>query len=182
MATIYKRRDLRPIPEGAEIVTYRGRKYAKWTNAKTGDTQRAALNNAGDKIVCESPYYTIKYFDHDGRRVKATTRCGDKDAAQQLANGYEAEAALRKREIIDPTQERFATEARRSLQDHVADFAAYLTAKGNTEKHVQQTGRHIGRVIADCHALQVSDLTGAAVLGVIGKLRASGTSLRTCNS
>ena len=34
MATIYKRRDLRPIPEGAEIVTYRGKRYAKWTNAK----------------------------------------------------------------------------------------------------------------------------------------------------
>ena len=49
IATIYKRRDLRPIPEGAEIVTYRGKRYAKCTNAKTGNAQRAAVNEAGDK-------------------------------------------------------------------------------------------------------------------------------------
>ena len=84
-------------------------------NAKTGNTQRAPLNDAGDKIVCESPYYTVQYFDHDGRRVKVATRCADKDAAQQLANELEARAMQRREGLIDPTQERFATEGRRTL-------------------------------------------------------------------
>ena len=41
MATVYKRRELRPIPEGAEIVEYRGRRCARWVNGKTGKQQRA---------------------------------------------------------------------------------------------------------------------------------------------
>lgn len=96
MATIYKRRDLRPIPEGAELVTYRGKRYAKWLNAKTDTVQRAPLSPSGDKIVCESPYYTVRYWDHDGRRVKVATRCADRDAAQQLANELEARAMQRR--------------------------------------------------------------------------------------
>jgi hypothetical protein len=36
MATAYKRRELRPIPQDAEIITYRGKPYAVWTNRKTG--------------------------------------------------------------------------------------------------------------------------------------------------
>lgn len=124
VATIYKRRDLRPIPEGAEIVTYRGKRYAKWTNAKTDTVQRAPLSPSGDKIVCESPYYTVQYFDHDGRRQKVATRCADRDAAQQLANELESKAMLRREGLIDPTQERVAAEGRRSLQEHLADFRA----------------------------------------------------------
>ncbi len=41
MATVYKRRELRPIPDGAETIgTYRGKPYATWTDAK-GKAQRA---------------------------------------------------------------------------------------------------------------------------------------------
>jgi len=106
MATIYKRRDLRPIPEGAEVVTYRGRRYAKWVNAKTGNAQRAPLSLSGDRIVCESAYYTVRYFDHDGRRVRVSTKCADRDAAQQLANELEAQAMKRREGLIDPKAER----------------------------------------------------------------------------
>ncbi len=122
MATIYKRRDLRPIPEGAEIVTYRGRRYAKWANIKTDTVQRAPMSAAGDKIVCESPHYTVRCFDHDGRRVKVATRCADRDAAQQLANELEAQAMYRREGLIDPTAERLANEGRRTIAEHVAEF------------------------------------------------------------
>ena len=78
---------------------------------------------------------------------------------------------MKRREgLIDPTQERLAAEGRRSLQEHVADFRAFLAAKGNTDVHVNQTCRQVERVIADCHAKQVNDLSGSAALGVIGKL------------
>ena len=50
MATVYKRRELRPIPDGATIGTYRGKPYATWTDAK-GKAQRAPLNAAGDRII-----------------------------------------------------------------------------------------------------------------------------------
>ncbi len=57
-----------------------------------------------------------------------------------------------------------------------------MTAKGNTASHVAQTCRRLEQVIADCHAKQISDLSGSAVLVAIGTLRDDGTSLRTCNA
>ena len=181
MATIYKRRDLRPIPEGAEIVTYRGKRYAKWTNAK-GNAQRAPLNDAGDKIVCESPYYTVRYFDHTGRRVKVATRCADKDAAQQLANELETQAMKRREGLIDPTQERLAAEARRPLQAHVADYLAALLAKGNTAKHAELTGARVRFILHSCGATHSHDLQPSVVQSTIKAIHDAGRSLETCNS
>ncbi len=80
MATVYKRRESKPIPKGAEITTYRGKPYAKWTDSKTGKAQRAPLNDAGDKTISEAQFYTIQYFDHEGKRRKVSTRYADKDA------------------------------------------------------------------------------------------------------
>ena len=96
MATVYKRTDNKPIPAGAELITYRGRRYAKWTDPKTGRARRAPLNDKGDKIRVESPHYTVEYFDHTGKRKRVSTRCSDKDAAQQVANLLETEAEMRR--------------------------------------------------------------------------------------
>jgi hypothetical protein len=54
MATVYKRKENRPIPDGAEIITYRGKRCAKWTNEKTGRVQQAPLSDAGNRIVQEA--------------------------------------------------------------------------------------------------------------------------------
>ena len=70
MATVYKRRELRPIPEGATIGTYRGKPYATWTDAK-GKARRAPLNAAGDRIAIVAETYTAQYFDENGKRRKA---------------------------------------------------------------------------------------------------------------
>jgi len=68
MATIWKRRERRPLPEGAEIVTNQGgRKFAVWADRR-GRRQRAAVTDDGKHVVIESPGYVIQYFDAQGRR------------------------------------------------------------------------------------------------------------------
>ena len=128
MATVYKRRELRPIPSGATIGTYRGKPYATWTDAK-GKARRAPLNAAGDRIIQLAECYTAQYFDENGKRRKAPTGCHDKATAQQVADRLQADAALRKRGIINATQERFAAEARRPLGEHVDDFERFLNGE-----------------------------------------------------
>ena len=182
MATVFKRRDARPIPKGAEIITYRGKPYARWTNRKTGKTQRAPLNKAQNRIIQEAESYTAQYFDENGKRQKTPTGCRDKDAALQVANQIEADIALRKRGIFDTTQERFAAEARRPLAEHVEDYREYLSAKDNTARHVRATCRHIETIAEGCHAQHIGQLTGADVMRAIGDRRDGGASLRTCNS
>jgi len=198
MASIYKRSRSYPVPEGAEIIARRRKArpdelrddptrktiieyFAKWVDVK-GQTRKAPLNAAGNRVVIESGNYLIAYWDADGKRQETNSGTPDRDTAQQIAAKLESDAALRKRGIIDPTAERIATEGRRTVAAHVTDFRAFMAAKGNTAAHVHQACRQIERVIADCHAVQANDLTGAAVLGVIGALRDGGTSLRTCNS
>jgi len=182
MATIYKRTRKRPIPEGAEIITRKGERFAVWTEGKAHRRRRAPLTPDGMFVVIESPGYEIQYFDHNGQRRKKSIRCNDRDAAQQLANDLEKRAMQRREGCIDPTQERFAQESRRSLTDHLKDFGDFLTAKQNTPKHVRTTCRHVRWVLDKCDAESVVDLKGPAVLGSIGDLRESGASLRTCNS
>ena len=182
MATLYRRRELRPIPVGAEMVTYRGKPYAQWVGAKTGKTERAPLNQAGDRIVRAAEYYTVQYHDEHGRRRKHPTRCADKDSAQQVANDLEAKVALRRRGIIDPVAERFAQEGRRPIAEHVADFRAMLVAKRNTAKHVEMTVSRVESLITKTRATSVTDLTPSTVLHALKGIHNDGRSLETVNS
>jgi len=199
MATVYKRKEARPIPDGAEIIerkrkatpaelkkdserTHVIERYAKWTDGKTGRAKKAPLNEAGNRIIQEAETYTAQYFDENGKRPKVPTGCHDKAEAQRYANHLENEARKRRTGQIDPKQERYAKEARRPLSEHIEEFRGYLSAKDNTQDHVHRTCRHIERITEACHTEKIGDLTGAGVLRVIGGLRDSEMGLRTCNA
>ena len=110
-----------------------------------GNAQRAPLNEAGDRIISNRPYYTIQYFDHDGRRVKVATRCADKDAAQQLANELEARA-MKRREGTDRPDAR--TVGDRGAADDRGTRCRLLAATCGERQHGeprQQTGHRSNR-------------------------------------
>ena len=180
MATVYKRTQRKPIPEGAEIVERGGERFAVWKDS--AGRHKARLAPDGKAILLDRPGYEIQWFDENGKRRKESVRCGDRDTAEQIAAEREKAAMMRAKGLIDPAQERFAQHGRRPLAEHLTDFEGFLTAKQNTPKHVQVTRAHIQRVFDHCPAASLADLTGPAVLGVIGQLRTSGASLRTCNS
>jgi hypothetical protein len=52
MASIYRRTYKRPIPDGAEIVTRKGKRLARWKD-KHGHTKSAPLAEDGRQIVLE---------------------------------------------------------------------------------------------------------------------------------
>ena len=181
MATVYKRRELRPIPEGAEITTYRGKPYAAWTDAK-GKAQRAPLNAGGNRIIQLAECYTAQYFDETGKRRKAATGCHDKAQAQRVADRIGTEVALKRRGHIDPTAERYAKQARRPITEHVAEFRAALEARENTPKHVDMTLQRVRFIVEKRGAAHTKDLTASAVQEAIKGIRDAGRSLETCNS
>ena len=181
MATVYKRRELRPIPEDAEIITYRGKPYAAWTDGK-GKARRAPLNAGGNKIVQYAECYTCQYFDETGTRRKAPTGCHDKATAQQVADKIETEVALRRRGHIDPTAERYAEQARRPITEHVDEFQAVLQARENTPKHVDMTMQRVRFIVEEAGTERAKDLTASAVQEAIKGIRDAGRSLETCNS
>lgn len=125
--------------------------------------------------------YYISYFDHNGQRVSRSARTTDKATAERIAAKLEADAALRRDGVIDPREDRFATEDRRALAEHVADFQSVLFSKGNNADYVNQAVARVKHVLSQCQADRIGRLTSSAVQAAIGRLRASGKSLATCN-
>src|SRR5262249_21142664 len=101
MATVYKRTRLKPVPAGAEFIVRNGKRWARWTDPKTGLKKRAPLNAAGDKIEVELGNYCISYFDHNGRRVVESAKTCDRDAAELLAAKRQTEVMHRSKGLID---------------------------------------------------------------------------------
>ena len=184
MATVYKRREWRPIPDGATIIQYRGKPYAAWTDSK-GKARRAPLHPDGQRIGQLAECFTAQFFDESGKRRKRPTGCQDKAEALRYANRLENEARKRRNGEIDPKAERYAKEARRPLVEQLSDFQRFLSDKGNTPQHVAQTTRQIQAIIDLANAEQITHLDGATVMRAIGMLRErkeNPASLRTCNS
>ena len=177
MATIYKRRETRPIPEGATIGTYRGKPCATWTDAR-GKTQRAELNAAGDRIIRTADTYTAQYFDADGKRRKAPTGAPDKATAERIAARIESEVAERRRGLIDPAAERIANEARRPIPEHLAGFEAMMNAARRDPKHIKATTDYIKRLTAAAGWQVIGDIDADAVNVYVAELLAAGKSAR----
>ena len=87
--------------------------------------------------------YQISWVDHTGKRRTKSSRTTDKAAAERIAAKFEADAALRRENVVDPTLDAISQEAQRSIKSHLADFEARLRAASRTEKHVVNTARII---------------------------------------
>jgi len=119
-------------------------------------------------------YYYAAWRDHNGKRHTKCTKTTDKEAADRIANKYEADAALRRDGVIDTSVEHFSNQRRRPLGEHVDDFRAYLTARNNTDKHVRMTINQVREVIGKANARIVADLEGSSVTQAIDAIRRAG--------
>jgi hypothetical protein len=80
MASIYRPTYKRPIPTGAEVVTRKGKRFAKWKD-KRGRTQTAPLSKDGRQIVLERSCYYIAYIGAEGRRIRPAAEAEHRPAA-----------------------------------------------------------------------------------------------------
>ncbi len=128
-----------------------------------------------------SGYWYASWFDHNGARRTKCTKTTDKAVAERIAAKHEGDTALRRDGVIDPSQDRYAAEARRSIADHLADFHSALTARENGDQHCHETKTQAGKIIEQSGAKFICDLTPLSVQGALKQLRDKGRSLKTCN-
>ena len=69
MAHLRKTPYTKPIPPGAEIVTRKGEKYARWKDSR-GRTKSAPLDKDSKQIILEYRQWYIEYEGPDGRRIR----------------------------------------------------------------------------------------------------------------
>jgi integrase len=137
----------------------------------------SVFKKARDRKRPGSSWY-IAYVDAGGRRRKVKG-CSDKSATEAMARKLESEAELRRRGVIDPRADTYATHEARTLSDHLADFYAFLTAKGSTPQYASLTRNRVARLIDLAHARRVSQLTPSRVQAALKAVRDEGISLRS---
>jgi hypothetical protein len=65
---------------------------------------------------------------------------------------------------IDTKQERYAAEAQRPIDEHLADFRQYLTDRQNMSKHVDLVHSRVRKLLEDCKVQRIGDLNDATVM------------------
>ncbi len=136
---------------------------AYFVDPATGNRVNASFPGAARK---KSPTWWIRYYTPDGKRhkVKGYT---DKKATETKAAELERRGIREDAGIIDATD----VHAKRPLAEHLADYVRYLTAKGNTGKHVSVTGTRIQTCLDNCRFVRVADVQPSSVLSFLNDLR-----------
>src|SRR5208282_2712318 len=100
------------------------------------------------------------------------TKAGpDRSMAQRIANGMESQVRAIKTGTADPREARWADAERKPLPDHVEDWHAYLTGKGDVAQHADQSRDRVLRLIESAKVLRISGLTISAVQIALADLR-----------
>lgn len=174
MGYLFRSTVTKPMPAGAVI---KGRKV-HWTDAN-GKKHVADLTDGGRiRFQCEtwSGRYTV-----DGRTVTRSTGCEKRANAEAVLRQWETDAEKVLAGILKPEDIRAKDEARRTLEDHLADFEAYMRAKRRSERHVTETTHLVRMVAADRGWKSLADIDRRDLERYIEAKVANGLGANTIN-
>jgi len=181
MPSVYRPTVTRPIPPRAEIITKCGKRHARW-RGKGGRMKTAPLSDDGTHVQDKGSVYWMEYTNEDGRLVRESTGCRDKQAAQQNANDRAREAE-RVRTGSLPKEELEAREhGSRPLPEHVAEYERSLLTKGTTEWHRRETLRRLRRVVDDCSFETLTAIRASEIERWVNSRLEEGMGPRTVNT
>ena len=184
MGTVYKKTFTKPLPEGAELFTRKGERFARWTDGK-GKTRTEKVTTGKDgapRLLIEAATFTAKYRD-GGRIVReVTTGCHDETAARQVLADLLKRAEHVKAGLTTAAQDAVIDQQNVPLSAHVDAFLAHLTAKGTTETHRQKTRAHLERVAGECKLSRLADIERPGVEGWLARRAGEGASAAARNA
>jgi integrase len=120
----------------------------------------------GRKVKRKTKKWYGKYVDENGatRRVPLSA---NKAAAQQMLNRLVDQVERKKSGLYHPAEEH----GKRTLAEHLNDYAAEKRARGIPDAQVRQTATRIRSVLNGCRFAIPKDIQAAAVLEFIGRLQ-----------
>ena len=107
--------------------------------------------------------WIASHWDHAGKRREHSTRTTDRQAAERILTKLVADTALRRDLVIDPRDDRFATEGRRPLAEHVGAYIAHCRHAGQAPHHVAQKATQLDAMTAGSKATRLAELTADAL-------------------
>ena len=184
MGTVYKPTATKPIPEGAERVTRKGKRFARWRDGK-GKTRTAPITvgqDGAERIVIESSKYVARYRDGNGVVRVKPTGCRDEQAARSVLADLERRAELVRSGVMTSEEDAVSRHQETPLSEHFDAYLAYLEAKGACPEHRSERSRQLNRLAADCGFHRLADLDRGKLEAWLSQQARAGMSARTRNS
>ena len=163
MATIYKATFTKPLPVGAEIVTVKGQRFARWRTGK-GKQRTAPLSVGQDgqeRVTITAATFTARYADADGRWQRVATGCRDEVAARAVLAELVRRVELVGANVITPEQDAVADQQSVPFADHVAAFVNRRTKRspnGVTLVGQNNSRARLTRLANECGFRVLSDM------------------------
>ena len=194
---IYKPTYSKPLPDGAKVFSRKGNKFARFKD-KRGHTQEARLTKSGDKILCETSHWHIRFEDNLSivRELKAYTyEQATKDLSdriQQLlnckANNQPLDSELQKDIEQMPVRIREKlisfglldakrTAIGKSLDELIGDFKEHLTKKERNQIHIKEVIGTLRRTFEDCAFTTWMDISAEKLKNYLDGKRDNGNGI-----
>ena len=166
MASVYKKKYPTELPPGAEIITRRGKKVARWENGK-GQVRTAELLKDG-RMQFVSDYWYVRYRDASGRMRRGSTGCREKQAAEKvladiLADVEKVKAGVMSREEMD-TSRQLETPIGKHVKDYLTQLSVKtIRGKRISARHVANVSNQLSRINRECHFQALKDIENQVV-------------------
>src|SRR4051812_5938262 len=132
MGQVFKKAYTKPVPSGAEIITRKGQRLARWRD-KQGKVQTATLTtgkDGADRLTLESRTYFARYRDGDGLIVECSTECRDEGAARSVLADLERRAERVRAGLLTPTEDLITRHRATPIDEHFAAYLEHMKAAG----------------------------------------------------
>ena len=181
MGTIYRKTVTRPLPAGSTIITRKDVRLAQWTS-RSGKTKTAELNEAGNRIRCETGTYLAKYRDGDGIVCEVSTGCRDKQAALAVLNDLLAVAERIKSKVMTSAEAKIGEKhADTLLIKHVEAYEGYLKSRKVDANWIKTTKTYMQSSIDGCDWRYLRDLSADSLSRWLAEQVDNGMSHRVHN-
>jgi integrase len=153
MGTVFKPFVTRPLPDGARIVTRKGKPVAEWLDA--AGKKRQAPVTAGDKprIRVKAGTYSAQFRDGAGIVRRVSTGCKSADAARAVLADLERRAEHVKSGVMSQAEANVADHADTPVAEHVDAYVDALARKRGKGAHRTVAPRHVSNV---AHTLRLA--------------------------
>jgi integrase len=165
MGTVFRKAWTAPLPPGAEVVTSRGKRVARW-RLRNGKLRTAEVFEGRDgslRIRGRTAAYVAKYKDGNGLWVEAVTGCKDETAARAILGQLERRAELVRAGVMTGAEDSASRHAGTPLEEHIAAYVDHLRVKGCSAHRIRQVESRLDRVTEACAFRRLPDLAGAAL-------------------
>ena len=184
MATIYKKKYPIPQPAGAEIITRRGKKLARWLNGKKQVRTAEVLDDGRVMFVADCWY--VRYRDSNGRYKRESTGCRERQAAEKVLADIQGNVEKVRAGVMSRQELAASNGLEAPIGKHVKSYLSHLAVKiirGRrvSPRHVKYVGEKLDRVINECRFTTLKDLDRKALQRWMTKLSHTKLSSRTIN-